>query len=190
MNNIVKTEKPLAIMLPRDDDPYAEVANEGGGQFGKILKYVKGEWKHGDSEVALGTEFLALMTEAMRGDVKFQDGLPVEHRKRNPSLQAFVAACLLRESLFGIDTAVKAAAATGTTRAAVHAALIVLQNGDEGLAASVLKGWEPLSRAADKVRARVKLVEAFNSATPDDRVAFARAIGPTELFEAAIEPAL
>jgi len=34
---------PTAIMLADDDDPYAEVANEGGGQFGKILKYNKGE---------------------------------------------------------------------------------------------------------------------------------------------------
>ena len=110
--------------------------------------------------------------------------------KRNPALQAFIAVYLLRERALGIDTIVKAAVATGTTRAAVNAALIVLQNGDEGLAASVLKGRESLSRAADKVRGRVKLIEAFQSATPDDRVAFARAIGPTELFEAAIEPAL
>ena len=116
--------------------------------------------------------------------------ITVGRAKRNPALQAFIAVYLLRERALGIDTIVKAAVATGTTRAAVHAALIVLQNGDEGLAASVLKGWESLSRAADKVRGRVKLIEAFKSATPDDRVAFARAIGPTELFEAAIEPAL
>jgi hypothetical protein len=37
---------------------------------------------------------------------------------------------------------------------------------------------------------RVKLVEAFKCATPNDRIAFARVIGPTELFETAIEPAL
>lgn len=110
--------------------------------------------------------------------------------KRNPAFQAFVAAHLLLEGVLGIDTAVKAAAATGTTRDAVRDALIILQNGDENLAADVLQGFEPLSRAADKVRGRVKLVEAFKSATPDDRIAFARVIGPTELFEAAIEPAL
>jgi hypothetical protein len=71
---------PTAIMLADDDDPFAEVANEGGGQFGKILKYNKGEWTHAAKVVALGTEFLVLMPEALRGDVKFQDGKPVEQR--------------------------------------------------------------------------------------------------------------
>jgi hypothetical protein len=110
--------------------------------------------------------------------------------KRNPALQAFAAAQMLREGWLGIDTAVKAAAATGVTRAAVKAAQIILESGDENLAADVLQGWEPLSGAADKVRGRAKLIEAFKGATPDDRIAFARVIGPTELFEAAIEPAL
>lgn len=110
--------------------------------------------------------------------------------KRNPALQAFAAAQMLREGRIGIDTAVKAAAATGVTRAAVKAAQIILESGDENLAADVLQGWESLSRAANKIRRRVKLIEAFKSATPDDRIAFARVIGPTELFEAAIEPAL
>lgn len=110
--------------------------------------------------------------------------------KRNAALQAFLAVHLLRERVFGVDTITKAAIATGTTRNAVHAALIILQNGDENLAANVLQGRESLSRAADKVRGRVKLVEAFKSATPDDRIAFARVIGPTELFEAAIAPAI
>ena len=53
--------------------------------------------------------------------------------KRNPALQAFIAVYLLRERALGIDTIVKAAVATGTTRAAVHAALIVLQNGMRAL---------------------------------------------------------
>ena len=54
----------------------------------------------------------------------------------------------------------------------------------------MLQGRESLSCAADKVRGRVKLVEAFKSAMPDDRIAFARVIRPTELFEAAVAPAL
>jgi hypothetical protein len=47
-----------------------------------------------------------------------------------------------------------------------------------------------LSRAGDNVRGRVKLVDAFKNATPEDRVALAHAIGPTELFDTAIAPAL
>ena len=69
-----------AISLPEDDDPYSEVANEGGGQFGKIIKYVKGTYQHGETVIPLDTEFLALVQEAMRGDVRFQDGKPVEQR--------------------------------------------------------------------------------------------------------------
>jgi hypothetical protein len=47
--------------------------------------------------------------------------------KRNPASQALIAAYLLRERAVGIDTIVKAAVAPGTTRTAVHAALIVLR---------------------------------------------------------------
>ena len=110
--------------------------------------------------------------------------------KRNRALQAFVAVYLLRERAFGIDTIVKAAVATGVTRAAVKAAQIIVESGDELLAADVLQGWETLSRAADTVRGRVKLIQAFESATPDDRIAFARVIGPDALFEAAVAPAI
>ena len=110
--------------------------------------------------------------------------------KRNRALQAFVAVYLLRERAFGIDTIVKAAVATGVTRAAVKAAQIILESGDELLAVEVLQGWESLSRAADKVRGRVKLIQAFESATPDDRIALVRKIGPDALFEAVIERAL
>lgn len=78
--NIVSKTPMSSVTLPAQDDPYAEVAMEGGGQFGKILKYVKGQWWHDETEVSLGTEFVALMHEAMRGDVRFQNGKPVEQR--------------------------------------------------------------------------------------------------------------
>jgi hypothetical protein len=79
-NNLVNKKPMAAITLPVDDDPWSEVANEGGGQFGKVLKYVKGEWSHADNSIPIGTEFLVLVPEAMRGDVKFQDGKPIEQR--------------------------------------------------------------------------------------------------------------
>jgi hypothetical protein len=78
--NFVTPKPTSAITLPEDDDPYGEIAMEGGGQFGKILKYRKGEWLHGEATISLGTEFLALIPEAMRGDVRFQDGKPVDQR--------------------------------------------------------------------------------------------------------------
>ena len=76
----ITTRPTVAIALPDADDPYAEIAAEGGGQFGKILKFVKGVWSHDDDVIAIGTEFLALIPEAMRGDVRFQNGAPVERR--------------------------------------------------------------------------------------------------------------
>jgi len=110
--------------------------------------------------------------------------------KRNPASQALIAVYLLRERAVGIDAIVKAAVATGTTRTAVHAALIDLPNGDEDLAASMLKGRETLSCAANKVRGRVKLIEVFEIATSDDRIAFARVIGPDALFDNVVALAL
>lgn len=78
--NHVTTLNRAGITLPAGDDPYAEVAAEGGGQFGKLLKFAKGEWTHNDTTIEIGTEFLAIVGEAMRGDVRFQDGRPVEQR--------------------------------------------------------------------------------------------------------------
>jgi hypothetical protein len=78
--NITTTRPTVAIALPDADDPYGEIAMEGGGQFGKMLKYVKGVWSHKDDEVPIGTQFIAHMPEAMRGDVRFSDSRPVEYR--------------------------------------------------------------------------------------------------------------
>jgi hypothetical protein len=78
--NLVIPKPASAIVLPEDDDPYGEIAMEGGGQFGRILKYRKGEWLQGETTISLGTEFVALIPEAMRGDVRFQDGRPVDQR--------------------------------------------------------------------------------------------------------------
>ena len=47
-----------------------------------------------------------------------------------------------------------------------------------------------LTAAAAAYRYRVRLIESFKKAGPEDRVALARMIGPTELFDAAIAPAL
>jgi hypothetical protein len=69
-----------AIALPDEDDPWLSVANEGGGQFGKMIKFAKGEWLHGDDDIPPGTEFVVLIRDAMRGWVRFADKKPVEYR--------------------------------------------------------------------------------------------------------------
>jgi hypothetical protein len=79
MNALVK-QNASAIALPEDADPWLEIANEGGGQFGKLIKFAKGEWTHKDDEIAIGSEFIAIMDQAMRGWVRFAGGRPVEYR--------------------------------------------------------------------------------------------------------------
>ena len=78
--NVIARMNTAAIAIPHEDDPWLELANEAGGQFGKIIKYAKGEWLHGENEVPIGTEFLVLIRDAMRGWVRFAEKKPVEHR--------------------------------------------------------------------------------------------------------------
>src|SRR5262249_54086707 len=74
----VKTEKeqPMQKALPavQYDNPWLEAAAEAGSEFGKILKFVKGEWQVGDDIVPAGTEYIAYIDEHGRGWVKFEDG--------------------------------------------------------------------------------------------------------------------
>jgi hypothetical protein len=108
--------------------------------------------------------------------------------KQNRAL--FIGAHLLHERLLGIDTATQAAIATGVTRAAIIDALLILQSENAILAAYVLSGRETLSGGAKAVRGRVRLVEAFKAASPEDRVGLGQAVGASVLFDAAIAPAL
>jgi hypothetical protein len=110
--------------------------------------------------------------------------------RQNRALQAFVGAYLFRERALGIDTITRAAIAAGVTRSSVSAALIILQSEQSLLAAYVLSGRETLNRAAKTVHSQVRLIEAFKTATADDRVALGRMIGATQLFDASIAPAL
>jgi hypothetical protein len=110
--------------------------------------------------------------------------------KQNRALQAFIGAHLLRERLLGIDTATQAAIATGVTRAVIINASLILQSENAILAAYVLSGGETLSGGAKAVRGRVRLVEAFKAASPEDRVGLGHAVGASVLFDAAIAPAL
>jgi len=64
----------------REIDAYKAYVNEGGANFGKLLKFVKGEYFIGEDEVPMNTEYAALMFEERRGWVKFVDGKPVDYR--------------------------------------------------------------------------------------------------------------
>jgi hypothetical protein len=80
MQNLINQNTTTAIALPADD-PWTEVANEGGGgQFGKLFKFAKGDFTHKEKLIAIGTEFVVHMPQAMRGWVRFEDGKPVDYQ--------------------------------------------------------------------------------------------------------------
>ena len=64
----------------REIDAYKAYVNEGGANFGKLLKFIKGQYFIGEEEVEIGTQYAALMFEERRGWVKFVDGKPVDYR--------------------------------------------------------------------------------------------------------------
>jgi hypothetical protein len=66
--------------VDREIDAYEAYVNEGGANFGKLLKFIKGQYFIGEEEVEIGTEYAALMFEERRGWVKFENGKPVDYR--------------------------------------------------------------------------------------------------------------
>jgi hypothetical protein len=78
MNEMTKPKTTVAV--PDAYDPFLEFANEGGGQFGKLIKYAKGKFLQGNKEIPLETEYHGLVYEMARGWVLFQDRRLVEHR--------------------------------------------------------------------------------------------------------------
>jgi hypothetical protein len=72
--------KPKTTVATSEYDPFLEFANEGGGQFGKLIKYNKGRFFQNEKEVPLGTEYHALVYDTARGWVLFQEGRAPEYR--------------------------------------------------------------------------------------------------------------
>jgi hypothetical protein len=64
----------------RYENPWLEAAAEAGSEFGKILKFVKGEWQIGEDTVPEGREFIAYIDELARGWIKFEDGSVTDRR--------------------------------------------------------------------------------------------------------------
>ena len=110
--------------------------------------------------------------------------------KPNHTLQAFIAAQLLREGAFGIKTITATSLISGISRPSIQAAVLLLQNGDDDLVTDVLNGRRPLIQAAKSVRNRARLIEDFRVASPEDRAAFGHAVGVATLFDSAVAPSL
>ena len=109
--------------------------------------------------------------------------------KRSTDLRALMAGFVLDAQGFGIAN-ITMAATLSVRRPAVADAVILLHSEDAALLQAVLNGEVTLARAADKVRARVQLIDAFKNASDDDCAAFGQAVGPGELFDRIIVSAL
>ena len=123
----------------------------------------------------------------VNNDVHHRHGRPP---KRSFTTQAFTAARLLQQGLFGIRTITQAAIACGCAPRYVVAALIILHTKDQVLAADVLSGKKSLLPTAARMRNCAMLVAALENASADELTTFSRVINPTALFDAVIAPAL
>jgi hypothetical protein len=81
----------------------------------------------------------------------------------------------------------KAAESCGSNVTYVRAAVVVLRAENSVLLDRVLRGHIPLLAAASQVEKLVGLIAAYNAASEQDHVAFARAAGPDRLFDEAVQ---
>jgi hypothetical protein len=112
---------------------------------------------------------------------QFSDGL------RLAALRAFTAARLVLRDGMSVHAA---AQACGSCTAYVLAALTLIRSENNSLIEKVLYGEITILAAAHEVKRLGVLVAAFRKASAADRVAFARAIGPSVLFDTSLVPAL
>jgi hypothetical protein len=83
-----------------------------------------------------------------------------------------------------------AALCCGSSVTYVQAALILIKSENETLLERVRRNQMPLQAAAAQIKQIANLVNAYRAASAADRVAFARTIGPTTLFDSALVPAI
>jgi hypothetical protein len=67
---VIKEQTAVATQY---DNPWLEAADEAGSGFGKMLKFVKGEWLINEETVPEGTEYIVFIDEVARGYIKFED---------------------------------------------------------------------------------------------------------------------
>jgi hypothetical protein len=104
------------------------------------------------------------------------------------ALRAFTAAELLLSGK--AKSLAAAAAACGSNPAYVAGAITILHAEDALLIERVRAGKVPLLTAARSAMGAAKLVAAWRTASAADRVALARTVGPSVLFDTALVPAL
>jgi hypothetical protein len=103
------------------------------------------------------------------------------------AVRAFTAAELYLTGK--VPTLADAALGCGSNVAYIIAAITLVRSEDAALRERVLRGAVPLLAAARQAQQMAKLIAAFRNASAGDRVAFARAVGPTVLFDTVLVPA-
>jgi hypothetical protein len=83
-----------------------------------------------------------------------------------------------------------AARACGSNAPYVAAAIVLIRSENTAVQQDVLAGRVSLLPAAHQLRKFVRLVAAFREASASDRVMFGCVVGPTNLFENSVAPAL
>jgi hypothetical protein len=104
------------------------------------------------------------------------------------AVRAFTAAGLVIDGK--APTLRAAALRCGANVAYVRAAITLLRSENTSLMAKVAKGKVSMLAAAREVKRLGALVTAYRQASAADRVAFAKAVGPTVLFDTSLVPAL
>jgi hypothetical protein len=107
---------------------------------------------------------------------------------RRAALRAHTAATLYLNN--ALPSLKAAAEATGSNIHYVRAVITLIQSENTVLLARVLAGKVAVQAAAREVDRLAKLVTAYRTAGANDHVAFAKAVGPTTLFDNSLVPAL
>src|SRR5262249_23197438 len=141
--------------------------------------------------------------DVIRPDLVFRPGLPfwklgarrrprrrrrIKNGRRQAAVRAHFAATAYLEGR--VSSLAAAAEVTGSNVPYVQALVALLKSEDTSLLKSVLAGEMPVLVAARLVKRRATLIAAYRSATPTDHVEFAKAVGPSELFDTLVIPAL
>jgi hypothetical protein len=107
-----------------------------------------------------------------------------------PALRAFAAAKLYLTG--AAPTQAIAAAMTGSCIPSVKAMITLIEDGDQKLIRSALRGHVPLLETAKEVEPVVKLVAAYHAAKghPGHLARFANAVGVGSIWDDAIAPVL
>ena len=110
------------------------------------------------------------------------------HGYRRAVIRALTAAGLIINGT--APTVAAAAERCGSNPAYVRAGVAILRSENKSLLVDVINGRLPLVAAAREVQRLSVLVSAYRKASANDRVSFARTIGPTTLFDNDLCPAL